>query len=158
MELILKKFTDAISHLHLPAEKFEKYKQELAALIYFAYATEVFEYCSPEEIQQIKNSTGDNIEELVEFFKEKQLSMNNLHSEITVELVGLPILEDYLKNVFNVSDSVTSDQRHAIIDIYTEAISKIKDLGIERQSIIKQYIKELEEKKIELLKQSLYNQ
>jgi len=53
---------------------------------------------------------------------------------------------------------MTTEESQKIIQIYEEAIAKIKELGIERQSIIKQYIKELEEKKIELLRQSLNNQ
>ncbi len=50
------------------------------------------------------------------------------------------------------------EEAKKIIEIYEEAITKIKILGVERQLIIKQYIRELEEKKIEILKQSLYNQ
>lgn len=53
---------------------------------------------------------------------------------------------------------MTPEQQKDIIQIYEDAIVKIKSLGIERQGIIKQYIKDLENKKIELLKQSLYNQ
>jgi mRNA-degrading endonuclease RelE of RelBE toxin-antitoxin system len=52
---------------------------------------------------------------------------------------------------------MTPEQQQYVIDIYTEAITKIKALGIERQTIIKDYIKELENRKIELLKNSLNN-
>ena len=52
---------------------------------------------------------------------------------------------------------MTPEQSKNVIQIYEEAIAKIKELGLERQAIIKQYIKELEDKKIEILRNSLNN-
>ena len=52
---------------------------------------------------------------------------------------------------------MTQEQQIQVIAIYEDAIAKLTILGSERKSIISQYIKELEEKKVEFLKQSLSN-
>ncbi len=55
------------------------------------------------------------------------------------------------------NDIMTQEQQIQVIAIYEDAIAKLTILGSERKSIISQYIKELEEKKVEFLKQSLSN-
>lgn len=102
METIIRQFTDAVSEFDISPEKVEQYKKELMALIYVAYLTEVYEFYSEEEINEIRVFTGEDIEKLVELFNQKQILMNEQYPEITVESVGLPILKDYLKNVFNI--------------------------------------------------------
>jgi len=50
---------------------------------------------------------------------------------------------------------MTSEQARELTAIYDEAIRKLNDLQVERQHIIKQYIKELEEQKIKALREDL---
>lgn len=102
METIIRQFTDAVSGFDISPEKVEQYKKELITLIYIAYSTEVYEFYSEEEIIAIKSSIGDDLQKLVKLFDQKQHLMILQYPEITIESVGLPILKDYLKNVFNI--------------------------------------------------------
>ena len=50
---------------------------------------------------------------------------------------------------------MTSEQAQQLTAIYDEAIRKLDELQVEKQHIIKQYIKELEEQKIKALRENL---
>jgi hypothetical protein len=51
--------------------------------------------------------------------------------------------------------SMTPEQVKQLTDIYDEAIAKLQELQLEKRHIIKEYIKQLEEQKIQALKDSL---
>ncbi len=50
---------------------------------------------------------------------------------------------------------MTEEQIKEMSAIYDEAIAKLQQLAVEKQEIIKGYIKELEEAKIKALRESL---
>jgi DNA-binding transcriptional regulator YiaG len=50
---------------------------------------------------------------------------------------------------------MTSEQAKELTAIYDEAIRKLNELQVEKQHIIKKYIKELEEQKVKALRESL---
>jgi hypothetical protein len=50
---------------------------------------------------------------------------------------------------------MTPEQVKQLTDIYDEAITKLQALQLEKQHIIKEYIKQLEEQKIQALRDSL---
>jgi len=50
---------------------------------------------------------------------------------------------------------MTEEQAQKIKEIYDKAIAELDELGRQKQQIIKKYIKELEEQKIETLRKTL---
>ena len=50
---------------------------------------------------------------------------------------------------------MTEEQVKQLQDIYDEAIAKLEQITIEKQEIVKGYIKELEEAKMKALRESL---
>lgn len=103
MESLINKFTNAMASLDLPSEDVGKYKQDLSNLIILAYCTKVFGTYSEGEIETIQEGRGENIEMLVELFKTKHEELKADHPEISIEAIGNPIVDDYLKTVFNLS-------------------------------------------------------
>lgn len=101
MESLIKKFTDTVKVLELPAEKLEKYKNDLTGLIMLAYCTKILGTYSDDQIQEVKESGGEDIEKLLHLFKEKNEEFLALYPNTSIESVGMPIVEDYLKTVFN---------------------------------------------------------
>ena len=101
MESLIKKFTDTVKVLELPVEKIEKYKNDLAGLIMLAYCTKILGTYSDDQIQEVKESGGEDIEKLLHLFKEKNEEFLALYPNTSIESVGMPIVEDYLKTVFN---------------------------------------------------------
>jgi hypothetical protein len=101
MELLIKKFTDTVEVLELPVEKLEKYKNDLVGLIMLAYCTKILGTYSDEQIKELKEGGGENIERLIHLFKEKNEEFLALYPNTSIESVGMPIVEDYLKTVFS---------------------------------------------------------
>lgn len=50
---------------------------------------------------------------------------------------------------------MTPEQVKQLIDIYDEAIKRLQDLQLEKQHIVKEYIKQLENQKVQALKDTL---
>lgn len=50
---------------------------------------------------------------------------------------------------------MTPEQIQQLQDIYDEAIAKLEQITVEKQEIVKRYIKELEEAKMKALRESL---
>lgn len=100
MESLIKKFTESVEILKLPVEKLEKYKNDLVGLIMLAYCTKILGTYSDEQIQEIKEGRGEDVERLIYLFKEKNEEFLALHPSVSIESVGMPIVEEYLKTVF----------------------------------------------------------